>query len=192
MGCPPHWPHQLGSSEMTPTITQHCLESTELGLTIMAAASACSKFCWQQKHVSAQVPTLDEGAPLRAWSLPGQPVLPGLSPSRPACSPLGCGHSQPPSPQASDPHRPRLARGRHTPRSPHPHRQGKDSGFPGWDGRGDTARPGAPVLPFRSFAKRATGLSGASGATVERDATRSAAELSRGDGLWEGANNKTS
>ena len=54
------------------------------------------------------------------------------------------------------------------------------------------ARPGAPVLPFRSFAKRATGLSGASGATVERDATRSAAELSRGDGLWEGANRKTS
>ena len=54
------------------------------------------------------------------------------------------------------------------------------------------ARPGAPVLPFRSFAKRATGLSGGSGATVERDATRSAAELSRGDGLWEGANNKTS
>ena len=65
---------------MTLTITQHCLESTELGLTCMAAASACSKFCCQQKHVSVQVLTLDEGdAPERvgsswaagaAWTLP--------------------------------------------------------------------------------------------------------------------------
>ena len=46
---------------MTLTISQPCLESTELGLTIMAAASAHWKFCCQQKHVSAQVPTLDEG-----------------------------------------------------------------------------------------------------------------------------------
>ena len=70
---------------MTPTITQHCLESTELGLTCMAAASACSKFCCQKKHVSAQVPTLDEGdtpkgvesswAASAAWTLPIPPSL---------------------------------------------------------------------------------------------------------------------
>ena len=46
---------------MTLTISQPCLESTELCLTSMVAASACLKFCCQQKHVSAQVPTLDEG-----------------------------------------------------------------------------------------------------------------------------------
>ena len=49
--CPPHWPHQLGSSEMTLTDSQPCLEFTDLGLTSMVAASACSKFCCQQKRV---------------------------------------------------------------------------------------------------------------------------------------------
>ena len=83
--CPPHWPHQLGSSEMTLTDSQPCLEFTDLGLTSMVAASACSKFCCQQKHVSAQVPTLDEGdapegvgsswAAGASWTLP---ILPSL------------------------------------------------------------------------------------------------------------------
>ena len=51
----------------------------------MAAASACSKLCCQQKHVSAQVPTLDEGdtpkgvesscAASAAWTLPIPPSL---------------------------------------------------------------------------------------------------------------------
>ena len=45
---------------MTLTVSQLCLESTELGLTSIAAASARSKFYCQQKHVSAQVPTLDK------------------------------------------------------------------------------------------------------------------------------------
>ena len=49
--CPPHRPHQLGSSEMTLTDSQPCLEFTDLGLTSMVAASACSKFCCQQKRV---------------------------------------------------------------------------------------------------------------------------------------------
>ena len=54
----------------------------------MAAASTHSKFCCQQKHVSAQVPTLDEGdapeclgsswAASAAWTLPIPPSL--LSP----------------------------------------------------------------------------------------------------------------
>ena len=64
---------------MTLTINQPCLEVTELGLTTMAAASARSKFCCQQKHVS-QVPTWEKGdAPEgvestwsagAAWTLP--------------------------------------------------------------------------------------------------------------------------
>ena len=80
MGCPPHWPHQLESSEMTHTISQPCLEFTEMDPTSMVAASARSKCCCQQKHVSVQVLTLDEGdAPERvgsswaagaAWTLP--------------------------------------------------------------------------------------------------------------------------
>ena len=62
----------------------------------MAAASACSNFCSQNKHVCAQVPTRDKGEPpLKAWGHPGQLVLPGFSPFCPACSPLGCGHTQP-------------------------------------------------------------------------------------------------
>ena len=48
---------------MTVTVSQPCLEFTELGLNSMAAASARSNFCSQQKHVSAQVPTFDEGDP---------------------------------------------------------------------------------------------------------------------------------
>ena len=70
---------------MTLTVGQPCLEFTEMGLTSMAAASACSKFCCQQKHVSAQVPTLDEGdtpkgvesscAASAAWTLPIPPSL---------------------------------------------------------------------------------------------------------------------
>ena len=70
---------------MTLTISQPCLEFTELGLTSMAAASVCSKFCCQQKHVSAQGPTLDERdapegvgpswAASAAWTLPIPPNL---------------------------------------------------------------------------------------------------------------------
>ena len=72
---------------MTLTISQPCLESTELCLTSMVAASARLKFCCQQKHVSAQVPTLDGDAPecvgssweaSAAWTLPIPPSL--LSP----------------------------------------------------------------------------------------------------------------
>ena len=48
---------------MTLIVSQPCLEFTELGLTSMVAASARLKFCCQQKHVSAQVPTLDGDAP---------------------------------------------------------------------------------------------------------------------------------
>ena len=81
---------------MTVTASQPFLEYTELGLTSMAAASACSNFCSQNKHVYAQVPTRDKGEPpLKAWGHPGQLVLPGFSPFCPACSPLGCGHTQP-------------------------------------------------------------------------------------------------
>ena len=46
---------------MTLTLSQPWLEFPELGLTSMAAVSAHSIFCCQQKHVSAQVRTLDEG-----------------------------------------------------------------------------------------------------------------------------------
>ena len=80
---------------MTVTVSQPCLEFTELGLNSMAAASARSNFCSQQKHVSAQVPTLDEGDPPEGMGSSWQPALPGLSPSLTACSPVGCGHTQP-------------------------------------------------------------------------------------------------
>ena len=72
---------------MTLIVSQPCLEFTELGLTSMVAASARLKFCCQQKHVSAQVPTLDGDAPecvgssweaSAAWTLPIPPSL--LSP----------------------------------------------------------------------------------------------------------------
>ena len=73
---------------MTLTISQPCLEFTEMDPTSMVAASARSKCCCQQKHVSVQVLTLDEGdAPERvgsswaagaAWTLPIPPSL--LSP----------------------------------------------------------------------------------------------------------------
>ena len=48
---------------MIMTISQPCLEFSKLGLASMAAASACSNFCSQQRHVSAQVPTQEEGDP---------------------------------------------------------------------------------------------------------------------------------
>ena len=72
---------------MTLIVSQPCLEFTELGLTSTVAASARLKFCCQQKHVSAQVPTLDGDAPegvgssweaSAAWTLPIPPSL--LSP----------------------------------------------------------------------------------------------------------------
>ena len=86
-GVPPHWPHPVGSSDMTLTISQPCLEITELGLTSMAAASAHSNFCShnKQRRVSAQICTQDEGDPPEgvrsaciagaAWTLP---ILPSL------------------------------------------------------------------------------------------------------------------
>ena len=144
---------------MTLTISQPCLEFTELGLTSMAAASVCSKFCCQQKHVSAQVPTLDGDAPecvgssweaSAAWTLPIPPSL--LSPgvwTHPTHRPLS-----------------HIRRGllevEIHPGNSHPHTQGKDSELPRWDGRGDLAQDGAPVLPFCSFGQRARGLSGGS------------------------------
>ena len=89
-GVPPHWPHPVGSSDMTLTVSQPCLEITELGLTSMAAASAHSNFCShnKQRRVSAQICTQDEGDPPEgvrsacaagaAWTLPIPPSL--LSP----------------------------------------------------------------------------------------------------------------
>ena len=156
---PPHQPRQPGSSEMTLTINQPCLEFTELGLTTMAAASARSKFCCQQKHVS-QVPTWEKGdAPEgvestwsagAAWTLPIPSSL--LSPgvwTHPTHRPLS-----------------HIRRGllevEIHPGNSHPHTQGKDSELPRWDGRGDLAQDGAPVLPFCSFGQRARGLSGGS------------------------------
>ena len=70
---------------MTLTVSQLCLESTELGLTSITAASAHSKFYCQQKHVSAQALTLDKGdapegvgsswAAGASWTLPIPPSL---------------------------------------------------------------------------------------------------------------------
>ena len=87
-GCPPHRPHPVGSSAMTVTISQPCLEFSKLGLASMAAASAHSNICSQQRCVSAQIPTPDEGDPPEsvrsawaagaAWTLPIPPSL--LSP----------------------------------------------------------------------------------------------------------------
>ena len=80
---------------MTLTVSQLCLESTELGLTSIAAAFARLKFCCQQKHVSAQVPTLDEGDTLEgvgsSWTAGAAlilPILPSLgTPSPQTCEP---------------------------------------------------------------------------------------------------------
>ena len=70
---------------MTLTISQPCLEFTEMDPTSMVAASARSKCCCQQKHVSVQVLTLDEGdAPERvgsSWAAGASwtfPILPSL------------------------------------------------------------------------------------------------------------------
>ena len=144
---------------MTLTVSQLCLESTELGLTSIAAAFACLKFCCQQKHVSAQVPTLDGGdAPARvgsswaagaAWTFPIPPSLvsPGVwtHPAHRLVSHIRKGLHEAEIPQETP-----------------IHTQGKDSGLPWWDGRGDLARAGAPLLPFCSFGQRAKGLSGVS------------------------------
>ena len=155
----PHRPRRLGSSEMTLTVSEPCLESTELDLTSIAAASARSKFCCQQKHVSAQVPTLDEvDAPAgvesswaagAAWTFPITPSLvsPGVwtHPAHRLVSHIRKGLHEAEIPQETP-----------------IHTQGKDSGLPWWDGRGDLARAGAPLLPFCSFGQRARGLSGVS------------------------------
>ena len=55
----PHRPDPVGSSAVTVTVSQPCLEFTELGLASMAAASAHSNFCSQnkQRRMSAQTPT---------------------------------------------------------------------------------------------------------------------------------------
>ena len=67
---------------MTLTVSEPCLESTELDLTSIVAASARSKFCCQQKHVSAQVRTLDEGDPPEgmepSWAAGAAWILPIL------------------------------------------------------------------------------------------------------------------
>ena len=88
MGCPPHQPDPVGSSAMTVTVSQPCLEFSKLGLASMAAASAHSNFCSQQRRVSVQIPTQDEGDPPEsmrsawatgaAWTLSIPPSL--LSP----------------------------------------------------------------------------------------------------------------
>ena len=88
----PHRPDPVGSSAVTVTVSQPCLEFTELGLANMAAASAHSNFCSQneQRHMSAQTPTREVGDPPEglksawvagaAWTLPIPPSLlsPGL------------------------------------------------------------------------------------------------------------------
>ena len=144
---------------MTLIVSQPCLEFTELGLTSTVAASARLKFCCQQKHVSAQVPTLDGGdAPAcvgsswaagAAWTFPIPPSLvsPGVwtHPAHRLVSHIRKGLHEAEIPQET----------------PIP-TQGKDSGLPWWDGRGDLARAGAPLLPFCSFGQRAKGLSGVS------------------------------
>ena len=67
---------------MTLTLSQPWLEFPELGLTSMAAVSAHSIFCCQQKHVSAQVRTLDEGDPPEgmepSWAAGAAWILPIL------------------------------------------------------------------------------------------------------------------
>ena len=80
---------------MTLPISQPCLESSELGLTSMVAASARLKFCCLRNMCLLRYPPWTKEMPLRAWGLPGQQVLPGPSPSCPAWSPLGCGHTHP-------------------------------------------------------------------------------------------------
>ena len=89
-GCPLHRPHPLGNSAMIVTVSQPCLEFSKLGLASMAAASARSNFCFQQRHVSAQIPTREEGDPPEgvrpawaastAWTLPIPPsqLSPGV------------------------------------------------------------------------------------------------------------------
>ena len=174
---------------MTLTISQPCLESTELCLTSMVAASACLKFCCQQKHVCAQVPTLDEGdapegvmsswAPSTAWTLPIPPSLvsPGVW-THPAHRLVS--------------HIRRSLLETDTRGNPHPHKQGKDSGLPEWDGRGDLARAGTPLLLFCSFRQRARGLSGGILGSTDCISTHPASELSQVTGFWEGANSRTS
>ena len=80
---------------MTQTISQRCLDFTELGQTSMVSASARSKFCCQQKHVSAQALTLDKGdAPEGVgsfWAVGAVWTLPILSS---LLSPR-CGHTHP-------------------------------------------------------------------------------------------------
>ena len=140
---------------MTLTISQPYFEFTELGLNSMAAASSHSNFCAQQKHVSAQVPTLDEGNPPEgmgsswaastAWTLPIPPRL------------LSLGVGTHPAPRLLT----HICLGLHDadiPQETPPH-TGKGLRLPGKDGRGDLAWPGAPVLTFCSFRQRARGLS---------------------------------
>ena len=142
---------------MTLTVGQPCLEFTEMGLTSMAAASACSKFCCQQKHVSVQVLTLEEGdapeclgsswAASAAWTLPIPPSLvsPGVW-TYPAhrlvshiCSSL---------PEAEIP--------QETPM--HTHRE-RTQGYPG--GMGQGTWPGLELPCYLSvFRQRARSLSG--------------------------------
>ena len=59
--CPPRRPHPVGSSAMTVTVSQACLVFSELGLASMAVASAHLNLCSQQRRVSAQIPTREEG-----------------------------------------------------------------------------------------------------------------------------------
>ena len=75
---------------MIVTVSQPCLEFSKLGLASMAAASARSNFCFQQRHVSAQIPTREEGDPPEgvrsawaagtAWTftIPTWPLSPGV------------------------------------------------------------------------------------------------------------------
>lgn len=46
---------------MTVTVSQACLVFSELGLASMAAASAHLNICSQQRCVSSQTPTWEEG-----------------------------------------------------------------------------------------------------------------------------------
>lgn len=77
---PPSWPHRLGSSETTLTISQPCLGVLELSLISMAAAFVIKNLLPTQKR-ECRYPPYTKETPLRVWGIPGQPVLPGLSAS---------------------------------------------------------------------------------------------------------------
>ena len=90
MGCPPHQPYLVGSSEMTVTVSQPCLEFTELGLAVWllllparTSASGMSRNACVLSYPTGRMETPPEGvrsagAAGAAWTLLSPPSL--LSP----------------------------------------------------------------------------------------------------------------